>query len=394
MNLLYSLTAYPPSLGGAQLLMHQLAVELRARHRVQVVTQWDSHRTDWLLGTTLSAPVPAKDYVVDGVPVRRITLDERARRGLTPWVLGYYAIQGPALRRIAQALAAEIQPLAGQADLLHNCRIGREGLTAASLQIARACDVPLVLTPVHHPRWGGWLHRHYHRLYRAADAVIALTESERRTLLALGVAEARVHVTGMGPSLAREADGERFREGHGLGPAPIVLFLGQKYAYKGLAALLAAAPIVWQRVPEACFVFVGPRTRYSRRLFASVADRRVLELDQVDLQTKTDALAACSLLCVPSTQESFGGVYTEAWSLGKPVIAADTPVSREVVADGDDGCLVPPAPETIADRIVDLLRDTALAQRLGANGKAKVAARYSWPRLAAMTEAVYRQVLG
>jgi len=129
-------------------------------------------------------------------------------------------------------------------------------------------------------------------------------------------------------------------------------------------------------------------------LFASVSDRRVLELDQVDLQTKTDALAACSMLCVPSTQESFGGVYTEAWSLGKPVIAADTPVSREVVADGDDGCLVPPAPAPIADRIVELLRDAGLAQRLGANGKAKVEARFSWPRLAAMTEAVYRQVLG
>jgi glycosyltransferase involved in cell wall biosynthesis len=374
--------------------MHRLAVELQPRHRIQVVTQWDNHRTDWLLGTTLRAPAPAKDYTVDGVPVRRITLDERVRRRLTPWVLGYYVVQGPALRRIGQALAAELQPFAEQVELIHNCRIGREGLTEASLQVARARDVPFLLTPVHHPRWGSWLHRHYHRLYRTADAVIALTETERRTLMALGVAEQRVHITGMGPILADKANEVRFRDQHGLGQAPIILFLGQKYAYKGLAALLDAARIVWQRVPEACFVFVGPRTRYSRRLFSSVSDRRVLELDQVDLQSKTDALAACAMLCVPSTQESFGGVYTEAWSLGKPVIAADTPVSREVIADGGDGCLVPPVPEPIADRIVQFLRDTALAQRLGANGKAKVKARFSWPRLAALTEAIYRQVVG
>jgi glycosyltransferase involved in cell wall biosynthesis len=56
-----------------------------------------------------------------------------------------------------------------------------------------------------------------------------------------------------------------------------------------------------------------------------VNDPRILELGSVDLQTKTDALEACTLLCLPSTQESFGGVYTEAWSFKKPVIGCDIP---------------------------------------------------------------------
>jgi len=39
LNLLFTLTAYPPSLGGAQFLMHQLACHLRARHAVPVLAQ-------------------------------------------------------------------------------------------------------------------------------------------------------------------------------------------------------------------------------------------------------------------------------------------------------------------------------------------------------------------
>jgi hypothetical protein len=40
MNLLYTLTAYPPSTGGAQLHQHMLAQQMQHRHGVQVVSQW------------------------------------------------------------------------------------------------------------------------------------------------------------------------------------------------------------------------------------------------------------------------------------------------------------------------------------------------------------------
>lgn len=402
MNVLFTLTAYPPFMGGAQLLMHQLARELLARHTVQVVSHWDAPRADWLLGTTLNAPREPRDYLYEGVPVHRIALSAADRRRLWPWVWAYYPLQAWALPRIAGAIAAEVAPYAAEADVVHNCRIGREGLSFASLQAARQRGAPFVLTPVHHPRWGGWLHRHYQRLYRAADAVIALTEAERRTLAALGVAERRIFVTGMGPALAARGDGARFRAAYGLGQAPLVLFVGQKYAYKGLRVLLEAARRVWARCPEARFVLIGPRTAYSRRLFAAVTDRRALELDTVDVQTKTDAYAACDVFCLPSTQESFGGVFTEAWSLGKPVVGADIPAVRAVIAEGEDGYCVPLAPRvmgeaevdagSLAERLVTLLEQPALRARLGAAGRRKVAARFTWPRLAEQTEAVYARV--
>jgi glycosyltransferase involved in cell wall biosynthesis len=310
-----------------------------------------------------------------------------------PAVAAYWVVQGPALRRITGALDGPLAQAAGEADLVHNVRIGREALTAASLGLARRRRIPFVITPVHHPRWSGWLHRHYHRLYQAADAVIALTEAEKRTLAALGVAEARIHVTGMGPVLAAEGQGGRFRARHALATDPVVLFVGQKHAYKGVGLLLGAAPLVWAHHPRARFVFVGPRTSHSRRLFRDVADPRILERDAVDLQEKTDALAACDVLCLPSTQESFGGVFTEAWSFGKPVVGCDIPAVREVIEHGRDGMVCPPDAESVAGALRTLLADESMRQALGARGRAKVEERYAWPRLAERTEAVYRSLV-
>jgi glycosyltransferase involved in cell wall biosynthesis len=112
----------------------------------------------------------------------------------------------------------------------------------------------------------------------------------------------------------------------------------------------------------------------------------------VDLQTKTDALAACDLLCVPSSQESFGGVLVEAWMLGKPVVAGPAPAVRAVVTESHDGYLVSQEPGAIAERILYLLDRPSLRQEMGQHGRAKAEARYTWPILATQTEAVYERI--
>jgi glycosyltransferase involved in cell wall biosynthesis len=392
MNLLYTITAYPPSIGGAQACFHELARRMAHRHNVQVCAHWAETHTDWLLGTTLLAPHDAADYALDGVPVHLVSLSPAERWEALPSVMGYYLFQGAAIAGIAKRILDHLEQAAGSPDLIHNGRLGREGLSFASWQLARRLGVPFVLTPFHHPRWSGWLYRHYLHLYRQADALIALTKSERETLIGLGVEPRRIFVTGMGPVLAETADAESFRRCHGL-QGPIVLFLGQKYRYKGVAALLAAAPAVWARFPDTTFLFVGPRTRYSRRLFAQHRDRRIVEPDAVDLQTKTDALAACTVLCLPSTQESFGAVFLEAWLMGKPVIGGDSPAVWQVIDDGDDGYVVRQDPDAIAERIVYLLERPEIRQEMAVRGEAKAQARYTWEHLARQTEAVYEAIL-
>jgi glycosyltransferase involved in cell wall biosynthesis len=390
MNILFTITSYPPSTGGAQLLTHLLAQHLGKRHSVKVLSQWDSDRTDWLLGTTLRAPGQDHDYIIDGISVHRIGLSWWDKVRIAPYVPIYYPLMGVALPPIAVCLEKKLYSYAAQADLVHNVRIGREALSYASFQVARQRNIPFVFTPVHHPRWVGWRYHAYIDLYTVADVVLALTNAEKQTLIALGVSEERIFVTGMGPVLAAQANPEAFLHSCHI-DGPVVLFLGRHYPYKGYRQLLKSARLVWAKIPDAHFVFIGPAVGRSERCFGAMQDRHIHRLGKVDLQKKTDALAACTLLCVPSTQESFGGVYTEAWSFVKPVIGCNIPAVAEVITDGVDGYLVAQEPAQIAERICQLLLHPTQAQAMGKAGQRKVEAKYTWQRIAERTEQAYQR---
>jgi glycosyltransferase involved in cell wall biosynthesis len=65
-----------------------------------------------------------------------------------------------------------------------------------------------------------------------------------------------------------------------------------------------------------------------------------------------------------------------------------------VITDGKDGFLVSQDPAEIADRILYLLDHPTEAAAMGQAGKAKVEAKYTWPKLAEKTMQVYRHVCG
>src|SRR5262249_37510843 len=152
---------------------------------------------------------------------------------------------------------------------------------------------------------------------RRADAVIAMTRFERESLIARGVAPDRCHVIPAGPVIGRRADPHGFRRRHRPGAAPPVLFLRRPWERQGYRNLAKAAPLVWARNPDARVLFVGPPSEQSIEYFQSARDARgrLLTLGAVSLHDKTSALAACDVLCVPSSGESLGLAYLEAWAM-------------------------------------------------------------------------------
>lgn len=388
MNILYTSTAYPPSTGGAQMLHHMMAQSLKEQHRIQVFSHWEENRTDWLLGTTINAPKLKHDYVIDDINVHRLGLTLREKANLLPWLPLYYPLMSVALPRVSSCIHNHILPYAEKADLIHNMRIGREGISYASLKTARDRNIPFVLTPVHHPRWIGWRYKEYHKLYRQANAVIALTPTEKETLIKLGVSAKRIHVTGTGPVISSTAFPNSFLTKNNISN-PFILFLGQHYKYKGYRQVLEATKLVWKKFPDINFVFIGPAVKESEDAFKLFKDPRIKRLGKVTLQEKTNALAACRLLCVPSMQESFGGVYTEAWEFEKPVIGGRIPAISDVITEGIDGFLVEQESSEIADRIIHLLKHPIESHAMGKAGKQKVESKYSWKKLASTIEQVY-----
>jgi len=103
-----------------------------------------------------------------------------------------------------------------------------------------------------------------------------------------------------------------------------------------------------------------------------------------------DLLAACDVLVMPSEHEGFGMAALEAMSCGLAVVATDAPGLRDVVVNGQTGALVDASAENLAAAIVCLLSDTALRERLGAEGRRGVIERHSPAAAVAGWLAVYR----
>ena len=307
---------------------------------------------------------------------------------MLPYVAMYYPMMASVLPDLSRIYEKQLESFAQDVDLIHNVRLGREPLSYASLQLARKFRVPFILTPVHHPRWVGWRYKAYLELYQMADAIVAMTNSEKETLTSLGVEPGRIFVSGMGPVLAPSSDPSGFVTKHRL-KGPVILFLGQHFPYKGHRQVLEAAAIVWKRFPETHFVFIGPSVGGSEKIYKIYKDVRIHRMHNVNLQEKTDAIASSTMLCVPSMQESFGGVYTEAWSFSKPVIGCRIPAVSEVIDDTVNGLLVRQDPQEIANAICMLLSDEKLSKQLGESGKRKVEAQYTWARIAKRTEEAY-----
>jgi len=120
---------------------------------------------------------------------------------------------------------------------------------------------------------------------------------------------------------------------------------------KGQDELIAVAPCLAERFPHLRFVLVGPefkpgdRTYYAERIRAAgVADRFLLAGSREDIPA---VMASLDLLVHLPADEAFGLVLVEAMAAGVPVVATKVGGCIEVVRDGMDGLLVPPADEDL-----------------------------------------------
>ncbi|RPJ62406.1 MAG: glycosyltransferase, partial [Acidobacteria bacterium] len=101
------------------------------------------------------------------------------------------------------------------------------------------------------------------------------------------------------------------------------------------------------------------------------------------------------VFCLSSRWEGTALVLIEAMAARLPVVASDVEGIREVVINGDTGILTSPRnPTSLADALSRCLSDPALSERLAAAGHERYIKIFTAARMAAETEAVYREVLG
>jgi len=383
---------YAPAIGGAENYARRLLQEIGPRVDFNVVTLLKTQRTDWLPAMIRGERDQAERYEVDGREVTALARWPTSTRvALSALAPAYHLPRSPAPSLMGRLLAPHLDPYVEHTKLVHNVFMGREAFSSGFLIAARGRRVPFVFTPLRHKRPLGWNGPAFRRLYKSADALVALTNGEADWLVGQGADRSRLHVIGLGPQNDPDATDELARARLET-EAKIVLFIGQLHAWKGFRALLDAAGLMSQR-SGTLFVFVGPDVRGNSRAFAGRGSN-VTWLGPVSHELRDSLLSACTVLCVPSSQESFGSVIVEAWACGKPVMGGPAEATSELIDDGVDGFVVPQDPKVIADRLTRIIDDPRLAETMGAKGKEKVRQKYSWDAIAAAHVDLYRSLIG
>jgi alpha-maltose-1-phosphate synthase len=372
---------YPPHIyGGAGVVVDQLTQALKKRMDVEVRCFGEREPTQ------------------DGVVVR----------GYTPWERLKAGPDGPrfapALETLSIGLAMARDPVDADVAHAHTWYADMAGVWIRTLH-----RIPLVITlhsmeplrPWKADQLGSgyllssWIEK---TAVETADRVIAVSAKMRDDILKYFNADpARVVVihNGIDPDRFRRTTAREHLDRLGV-KSPYVLFVGRITDQKGIFHLLDAA----KRLPTGVQVVLcasAPDTpEIEERLRRAVAEQsNVLWINEmVKLDVVTQLYSHAAVFCCPSVYEPFGLINLEAMACETAVVASAVGGILEVVVDGETGLLVPPAkPEALADALRRVLDDPALARRMGAAGRRRVEAQFSWASVAERTEKVYAEAI-
>jgi glycosyltransferase involved in cell wall biosynthesis len=311
-------------------------VDVVERH----VSVWDGREHKWSVGPLSALRVAWAEA--------RLTLPMHGEFDAV--VVGYPGhFDMPRARRLARRRPLVFNPLVSLADTL----VGDRGRFADGSLAAR------VLAKIDR------------RALRLADLVVADTDANADFLAELGgLPRERVATAFVG------AEERLFRPAWRPAERFTCLFVGKLIPLHGLETILAAAELA----PELPFRIVGSGQldHLLETRPANVEWERWIDYDRLP-----DAYweAGCALGVFGTSAKARRVIPNKAFQAlasGTPLVTADTPAARELLADGESALLVPPGdPAALAAALRRLAAERELALRLSAGGRAAYEAQAS-----------------
>lgn len=177
---------------------------------------------------------------------------------------------------------------------------------------------------------------------------------------------------------------------------PIVVYLGLLADYQGTELLINAARILKERGLSVSFLIMGyPRVGYYRQLARDLGvSNRVLLTGKIAYDDAPRYLAIGDIAISAKVSNTEGsGKVLNYMAMSQPVIASDTPVHREYLADL--GEYVRPGHATeIADSIARMLDDPVAWKQKGARLRKRAVENYSWKVAAQSIARIYNSLTG
>jgi len=177
--------------------------------------------------------------------------------------------------------------------------------------------------------------------------------------------------------------------------APVIGIVSSLRPEKDHKTFIRAAIEIRKVRPNGRFLIVGDGAmreeleRFTRE--HDMADAVVFTGDRLDVP---DVLALMDVCVLTSRNEGLSNAIIEAMACARPIVATDVGGTRELVADGQTGFLIQPQDHAnLAERVLRILDDPALASKLGELARKKALENFSPDVFLPNVEALYASVL-
>jgi glycosyltransferase involved in cell wall biosynthesis len=326
-----------------------------------------------------------------GVPI--IIVDE-LRRAPNPWL------------DVSACLALRRLFVRKRYDVVHT-HSGKAGLTGRIA--AKMAHVPIIVHTIHGPSFYEYQNPIANWAFRWAEQVagacttqfVSVADAMTEQYLAAGIGAPDKYVTihsGMNIEAFLNASRDNsFRESLGISGSDLVVGkIARLFRLKGHEFLFAAAPRIVAAVPGVKFLLVGDgiyRVRFERLVANMGLRSHFIFAGLVPPKEIPRYVASMDVVAHLSLREGLPRALPQALACGKPVVAFDVDGAREVCLDGETGLLVRAKDvNALADAVIRLLQDAALAHRMGSQGRELVKERFSEERMVQQLDELYRRL--
>ena len=242
-------------------------------------------------------------------------------------------------------------------------------------------------------------------IMRSADAVVTLAETMAAEIVERGVPREKIFLAPNAVDdslLSADYDGAAFRAAYGIAPGEIVVgSVSSIVGYEGFTTLLSAAALLRDTGTPVRVLIVGDGSE--RPVLLTQAERlglgeTAILPGRVGPEEALRAQAAIDIFVCPREDLRVCRLVTplkpvEAMALGKPVVLSDLPALAELVGADGAGLLVPPGdPVELAKALAALREDPERRAEMGEAGRAEVAAKRTWSRIAEGYRSIYESV--
>ncbi|MBU4589594.1 MAG: glycosyltransferase family 4 protein [Candidatus Omnitrophica bacterium] len=378
---------FPPIIGGVETHLTILLSELVKK----------GHKVDLLTGAAEGAKAVDRYKGVGIYRVPIMDLNWLAKRGLNG-----------ILSEVEEVFTGFLKRTRPDIIHCHNMHYFSKPHARTLERISKESGVPLVLTA--HNVWDDNLFLDLARNIKW-DQIIAVSHFIKRELIGVGVPHKKITTVHHGideslysPKIQYKSIFKKYPELKG---KKVIFHPARMGLAKGCDVTIKALRRIKERVPNVILILAGTKNiidwaqsqqkdiAYMVSLVDFFKMRKNVLIDSFELTDMPKLYAASDVCVYPSTaSEPFGLTMLEALSSAKPMVVTETGGMPEIIKDGINGFVVPIRDfEALASRVIQLISNNELRDRLGYTGRQMVEQNYTKEIVTKNTLDVYKRLL-